>query len=1086
MEHMHPHLRLAASLILAAGLASACSGGGSGSGTAMTPDPDPDPMPVEPTTTRMPADCTASSATCTVTQTAADGTVTTTVTTNMADATAMTNTRTVTVGSARTITVTSTATGHDNRVNTIEACTVSGDSCTRTRLETRTYTDAGGNTAATTVTSTYMMGRETQRVTVMGDTTTTVGIAYSSSNGGRTETTMVSGGTKVETFSEFSGGNPTSVTHTSTDGRTVTVTDRMGTEATADDVRTVTVYTDSGRTTTMSVTTNAGAANTATVPSAATGFGAGTTAQTVYVANPAAVAGRTLVAWTQTVTIAAEGADPTPPVITSRTYITTDAMGRETTRRTLAVNNGVDAAAATVTVTTTYPEAGGTVATTVDETAGSERWTQVTTSAMGTVTTDVRAGTTNAADLITRTVANPAASDGSRTVDTVFGPAAPAADRRTGGHRDRVKTNADRTTVTTRFTGAGVTDTDEADWTTVSVSTRDENGVETMLVAYSGNTRTTTTTAYMPAGSSTVTTVTASRADADSAYATTRTVVVTNDRMGRRVLSVTTDSDGDEIDRRVTTYAADGSTRTETRYFYDEGQSAATDKLQNVGVVQSEWDAENSEWDITDDIVVHPRAQTHDIVSDAQYQAIQTGMAARENARTVMGLPVLHLNYTNDEAFNDLVVAGSRPGTGGVDLEVELIGGAPSCATDGSCTMPYFVWEIEPNRRPEFRLYTTGTKTVLAALPRGQGGKYFGSWGFHQNRAGEGVLVKILADLLTVGGAGASATSMPETASDPNDQDETGMTGATVTIKPEATTALERNTFTYLKTPDTSADLPRGVLGIGQQVKEVDSYLRLGGSRSSNPVNPVEVKVENYFGWMANSMFTVRRVTAQGVTGDDYDWVSGSDNPGATDEVRAYVGMASGDPSNRPTERRAAGMVDRGIWTGAMIGVGSIRGERYRGAAKVTVDFNNNEVTTAFSQVRLALESPSDLSENPIRFSEVSPALSRETSFGFSSDEISSTGGYTSSTITGTFAEMAGHGRPSYLSAQFYGPEAAEVAGTFNAHGLALAKEGRTLPVIADRTAPTPSEIEAQAALRGDIIGAFGATRDPLEEVESN
>ena len=1033
MEHMHPHLRLAAGLILAAGLASACSGGGSGT-AAMTPDPDPDPTPTEPTTTRMPADCTASSATCTVTETAADGTVTTTVTTNVADATAMTNTRTVTVnGSVRTITV----------------------------------TDSSGSAPVITVTA-YTNGRPSSRT--VGDVTTR--IAYSSSNGGRTERTVTSTGTREQTFSQFSGGTATSTVFTSTDGRTVTTANAAG-------MRVETVYASANDATAglnpRSMTV--GAARQVSGVVADTGFAAGDATRTVYVANPVALAGQTLVSWTETVEYDADG-DPEDPVIASRTYITaSDDMGRETTRQTRTVSNGVDGAV-TGTVTTSYPEAGGMTVTTI---VTGTSWTQVETDAMGTVTTVVRATDSPSSDPVTTTTANPEASDGSRTVDTLFG--AGHGTRATGGQRDRVRTNADGTTVTTLFTGAA--GDEEDDWVTVSVTTRDENSVVTKLVAFDGNTRTTTDTAYMTAGSSTVTTVTATRADADSAYGNTRRVVVTRDAMQRETerVAVTIDADGDESDRQVTVtvYAADGSS-TATRTF----SGGTGDLLTDNEIVKR-----NAAGTITDDIVVHPGVQPHAMVSDAQYQTIQTGMAARENARTVMGLPVLHLNYTNDEAFNDITT--SPPGSGGVDFEVELIGGAPSCATDGSCTMPHFVWDIEPNSRPEFRVYTTGTETALAAVARGNPAttKYFGAWGFHQNRTGEGVLVKILADLLTVGGAGASATSMAETSMDPNDQAEPGTPrGASVTIKPEATTALERGTFTYLKTPDTSADLPRGVLGIGQQVKEVDSYLRLGGSRGATDAamddEAVRVRVENYFGWMANSMFTVRRVTAQGVTGDDYDWVAGSDNPGATDEVRAYVGMASGDPSNRPTERRAAGMRDTGIWTGAMLGVGSVRGERYRGRAQVTVDFNNNEVTTAFNQVRLALESPSDLSENPIRFTEVSPALSRTTSFGFSSDAISSTGGYTSSTITGTFAESAGHRRPSYLSAQFYGPEAAEVAGTFNAHGLALAKEGRTLPGYVDSTSPTAAEIEAEAALRGDIIGAFGATRDPLEEVESN
>ena len=844
----------------------------------------------------------------------------------------------------------------------------------------------------------------------------------------------------------------------------------------------MTVYTDNTRTTRMSVTTNSGA-STATVPSAATGFGAGTAAQTVYVANPAAVAGQTLVSWTQTVTFVAEGEDAVPPVITFRTYITdTDDMGRETERQTLAVTGGANAAAATVTVTTTYPEAGGSEAITVDNTVGSVRWTKVTTDAMGKVTTEVRDGNMMSSPHITTTITNPAATDGSRTVDTVIGAGYGTRDgvTRAAGERDRVKTNSDGTTVTTKFTGAGTAVTDEGDWTTVSVSTRDRNGVETMLVAYSGtmnNTRTTTTTAYMTAGGSTVTTVTATRDDADSAYGNTRRVVVTRDAAQRETRRVTADidSDGDESNQQttVTVYAADGSS-TATRTF----SGGMGDLLTDNEIVKR-----NAAGVITDDIVVHPGVQDHTMVSDAQYQMIQTGMAARPNARTVMARPMLHVNYSEDDAFNGLVASAPA---GGVNVEAEFIARSPTCAANGNCTLQGLRWSVEQFRSPEIRVYnpTGGARMYASGQNMGARANYggisranfVGSFGWHQRRESESALLKLLAELLTVGGAGASATSTASTLGTPDTNTRTGRSyGGTVTIKPEAMTALEgRETFTHLET----AGLARGVLGIGQQVKEVDSYMRLTERKAdgSRPDDAVETKVENYFGWMEHSMFTVRRVTATNVAGSDYDWVNGAPAPDATDQVRAYVGMASGTPSDRPTERRATGMADPGTWTGEMIGVGTVQGERYRGAAKVTVDFDDNSVTTAFSGIRLALGGI-DLATRDAMVRHVSDRLTDGISF--TSDGIASNGSFTGRIAeadrlpaTGIRNGLNAEERADEITGRFYGSgaNAEEVAGTFNAIGLALGRTGE----------------EAMDDTRGDVVGAFGAARDPMTEVESN
>ena len=1112
MEHMHPHLRLAASLILAAGLASACSGGGSGTAAMPTPtDPDPEPTP---TVVRTPTGCTDASAMCTVTT---NGAVTR-LTTNAEDTTAMTNTRTITAGSTRTITVTSTATGHDNRVNSIETCTVSGNSCTRTSREERTYTTAGGNTAASTVTRTYTMGRETRRVTVMGDTTTTVGIGYSSSNGGRTERTVTSAGTRVQTFSQFSGGTATSTVFTSTDGLTVTTANAAG-------MRVETVYANAAdaqagqNPRSMTV----GMARQVNMADADTGFAAGDATRTVYVANPVALAGQTLVSWTATVRYDADG-DPEDPVIASRTYITaSDTQGRETRRETRTVSNGLDGAV-TVTVTTAYPEAGGMTETTVTGT----RWTRAATDAMGTVTTDVRAGTTDTADLITRMIANPAASDGSRTVDTVFGPAALAADRRTGGHRDRVRTNADGTTVTSRFTGAGVTVTDEDDWVTVSVTTRDENGVETMLVTFSGNDRTTTTTAYMIAGSSTVTTVTARRASATAAYMTRNTVVVTNDNMGREVLRVTTDSDGDETDRRVTVYAADGSS-TQTRTF----SGGMGDMLMDTGIIRraaptAAQIASGTMGTIEDDIVVHPGVQEHAIVSDAEYTAIRDGLAVGADSKTVMGQALLHLNYENSPALISMIAFGDRgtPPATMVDFELELISQRPTSCTGSSCTyerLKYYTgpYDGSSGSRPESRTYITpgGSTARALATPGGIASGTLSTqqypWGYGSdvpatnNNGGidgfrpdsRAALFELLSDLLNVGGSGVSTTFRDYTAAD---GDTAAVEPRVVVTRTDLGDALDRNTYTYLKT----TDLPNGVLGIGQQVKEVDSYLRLGGSRGATDAAsddaPVRVRVENYFGWMENSMFTVRRATAQNVPGTNYDW-TGTDITGPPDtasEIRGYIGIVSGDnPSIGPVERRAAGMVDPGTWTGAMIGVGSVQGERYRGRTQVSVDFNTNQVTTKFDQIRLALDSAADLTENPIRFQHVSGVLTDQdgaddmlggitftTSDSGPRAGIMRDGSYTAHLVTGGVSEPAfadslpeaqrerrfaadpEAGISSSLSAQFYGDGATEVAGTFNAYGLALGKAGD----------------ETTADLRGDLVGAFGAIRDPMTEAESN
>ena len=477
-----------------------------------------------------------------------------------------------------------------------------------------------------------------------------------------------------------------------------------------------------------------------------------------------------------------------------------------------------------------------------------------------------------------------------------------------------------------------------------------------------------------------------------------------------------------------------------------------------------------------------------------------------------MSKALLHLNYSGDENFNGFADSGDRPASGGVDVEVELITAPPTCAAN-SCTYRSFGSDalgggVEPYRTPEVRVYTAGGGTYLGpgnapsiGNTEGHSGDglpdlnndrlYFASFGAgsegwdnnfgdKQGPTTRGILFRLLTDLLNVGGAGVTAeyTAPQSLTADPRMASNLPMLRPTVEIGRAAATALERDTFTDLKT----TGLPDGVTGIGRQMKRVDSYLRLGGSRDANdPMNDVAVPVtvENYFGWMANSMFTVRRVTARNVDGMRYDWLAGNPDPDASDEIRAYIGMASGNPSGRPTERTAEGMTDPGTWTGSMIGVGSIQGERYRGRAQVSVDFDTNAVTTAFNQIRLATDFDADLTDaNLDRIPSVSTEL--RNGISFESAGIMSDGSFTSSMLEGgTFtqdqARTTNVARISHLNGQFYGDAenpAAEVAGTFTAYHLALGKAGD----------------ETTAGLRGDLVGAFGAARDAMEmeEAESN
>ena len=583
--------------------------------------------------------------------------------------------------------------------------------------------------------------------------------------------------------------------------------------------------------------------------------------------------------------------------------------------------------------------------------------------------------------------------------------------------------------------------------------------------------------------------------------------------------------DADDRTAEVTTTVADpaveGGTIATRSFSGGEG-----DKLMDMSMVTRAAPGEGETMGaITDDIVVNPGVQSHAIVSDEQYGMIQAGLAPRSNSRTLMGQATLHLSYEDDDAFNgwhaDLVTADGDTG----DLEVELHTGSPDCSAGGSCTYNALSnVGLAPSVVGDVRLYENNAgsaDTLLAGPPNFTGGSGpsgilqpfwnifansgTGAYDTSEKRVTQGVLLQLVSDLLDVGGAGLSseytataagnvaALRADATAAAPtNTVDPTYRFVATPAAEMDS---MDRNTYTYLRT----ADLPDGVTGIGRQVRQVDSYLRLGGRRAvaadpdADPAvdavaeNKVSVTAENYFGWMANSMFTVRRVTAAnpvshwfGVAdetspadpaADDNDGDIGAD---PADRVRVLVGMVSGDPSVRPEVRRMDGMTDPGTWTGSMIGVGTVHGERYMGDALVSVVFSNNSVTTQFKRVQLDRGGLSDAEFG--RFSTFSnnlaSELTDENGISFTSGGITDAGGYTSTTLTGAT------GTPTYssnLQGQFYGPDAAEVAGTFRAHGLAVGGRAQDADLSGDLSAD-----------RGDIVGAFGAVRDDLMPMESD
>ena len=593
---------------------------------------------------------------------------------------------------------------------------------------------------------------------------------------------------------------------------------------------------------------------------------------------------------------------------------------------------------------------------------------------------------------------------------------------------------------------------------------------------------------------------------------TERTVTVTSTAEGHagRVVSVETlaCAGGENCARTSLVeheYGGDGNepTATTTTVFAADRSSAVTrvssggagDRLRDRHIVRRAAPAGGAVLGaITDDIVVHPGVQDHPVVSDEQYAAIRAGLAPRENSRLLMGQAVLHLDYDDDDGF----AAWYTGHTGDTDLEVELHTENPVCAT-GGCTYSRLRGGpgLAPSPEGEARLYRSSDNqellnvglsiyinaeqsfrdTITADLAAG--------WNSNSRKATQGVILELLSDLLDFGGAGLSSAYAEDenegnvaafrAAADPDGTDiEPTYRFAAA---PAAMDDADRNTYTRLWPAE---ELPRGVLGVGRQAKRIDSYKRLGGRRADADAEPavaenkVAVRAENYFGWMASSMFTVRRVTAENVDGYDWHRLAGVD---PADRVRAHVGMVGGDPSVRPEERRAAGMTDPGTWTGQMIGVGTIQGERYRGDAVVAVDFAANDVTTQFKQIRLDLGGLSDAEF--VRFAKlngaIAPELNDADGITFTSTRIENAGSYASTVLSGA---TGGATYSSSLSAQFYGPDAAEVAGTFNAHGLAVGGRASDTELTG-----TPISLTAN---RGDIVGAFGATRDPMVEAEEN
>ena len=855
MEIMHPHLRLAAGLIMTAGLVSACSGGSSGARAPI--DPSGPMAGTEPVLE--PTGCTAASPTCTetVTTTAEDGTMTMrrTVTTNVAGTNTdgtdpMTNVRTETVtegGTTRTITITVTSTNpaHMNRVMSVEmlTCTASEDCMLTSRtvtmyrddgsVMTRTVTMGGTVTATeyaadgTTVvrtTETAMDGTVTETTNVAGTntdgtdpmtnvrtetvteggTTRTITITVTStnpaynnrivsvevqtctagedcvktsrrdvvyamdgtvtsdvtmhydvngrlvrtvtgtgdmasdrytlmlsgSNGGRTETTVTTEGTKVQKFRQPEGGTAFETVFTAAGA---TATDSTVTK-TVGSVRTETV-TEGGNV--ITVTTG--------MPKSMsdTEFTGTIMIVTNYPGD------RVQVAQTRTKTAGAAGAG----TLTRRTYVRDrEASGEEriTLQVTVSVADNVDGSI-TERIATVYGSGSAkTVTTTAYDAVGdADQTTVMVTAADGKETTTVRAEGKTTGAFLTMMV-----KDG-MTTTTTYGSdyeqgAGDDAPRR--GETFTVETSADgRTVTTTVTTGTG------DDKRMVRTVKTDELGVETDREVFSNAalTRTTTTTRYTATGTTvtgtTVTTLTETRTSAtvtDWKRSTTADhIVVVRDRMGRETSKVTTTGNKRMRTTVTTEYTETGTTKTtvtetrtaaeaaadadwtagspvvDTTVKHSDGTTTTrtefsggdNDKVLDIRLVtRAKPAAGQTEGAITRDIVMHPGVQSHDIVSDPDHATIVAGLRKATQAGTVMGQAILHLDYVADQTDHPSSISSpagfdaleDTPGAGDSAAELELVTASPTCA-DSGCTYNDLRHNAGPNGIPELRIGST-------------------------------------------------------------------------------------------------------------------------------------------------------------------------------------------------------------------------------------------------------------------------------------------------------------------------------------------------------------------------------------------
>ena len=1085
-----------------------------------------------------------------------DGRVTETTDMADAEAMTNTRTVTVS-GTMRTITVTSTEDGHENRVMTIErqTCTA-GDNCVRSSVETRTYGDTNTPTAVLTVHYADDGETVTRRVTGTGDmarTTYEFSTMLSGSGGGRTETTVTDAGTRVQTFSQAVGGTATSTVLTVTDSATgvTTVTRTVGTGTMR--TRTETVTRADGEVT--RVITGAPKLIAGTMNVDPTGFTGMVTVEESFPDGRTNVgqtftktAGAADAAGTITHRIYVRTSDSSDRETLRETVSVSGGVDGSITE---SVATAYPSSGAVTKRTTTTKYAAGEVDTiTVKATESTGKETTTVYSGVDVLPTGA-AATTAALAAITRTTT---VKDG-MTTTTTYGTrymAPTGADAAVGERHAAVTSGGLTTTTVTMLTGTGT----DATRRTLRVVTRDELGIEFRRETRTENElgRTLITTDFAAAGGSTKktelqtrtskaattwtrstgagTTYTEVRTDSmdrkvreETITGNTRTVVATeydpetgdSTKTTTRYTRTTAAADWEQqgsaaVEMAGTVTHSDGTTTTRT-----ELPRVTNDEVMDIWIVTRAKPAAGAPAGtlgaITRDIVMHPGVQSHAIVEDPEYTKIADGLGEATQVGTVMGMgqAILHLDYVSGGTTH----AEVDPDNGGFDLladssttadyeaELELVTTSPTCAANGCTYNDLRHSGPGTNNIPELRIGngSPGGTLTFTAVENGTSERYEASlgkpgtgWEFNAgSRNSKVVMHQLLADLLTVSGAGVKAEYTEPTANtaaegaDANGYVADGasaasgatpaVTGPKVVVTNAAPTADERSTFTYLK----ETGLPDGVLGIGHQEQTVDSYTPalLGGTRAitanmdaTPPVDAVDekavnVKVENYFGWMENSMFTVRRVTAQGVTGARYDWVSGPDTgtPGAA-TVRAHFGMASGTPTGlRPVERITSGMTDPGRWTGSMIGVGSIQGERYRGRAQVEVNFANNGVETTFDEISLAMDSRADSNANAGLQGHIHDYLKGGGSIMFEA-KVDGTGSYKSGVMSTTSGSgVTDDNEISSLTARFYGENAEEVAGTFNAHGLALGHDTSSTPATPTRD-------------RGDLVGAFGAARD--------